>query len=190
MIRRFGGHIQGSNVDPRIYSEEELNYWANYMIENYVKTRRASIVTCGGDWDESWLTNWFERNYHKLGFIEIQEEGTRTYKEIKVSQSFYGRPDFLVSRSGTWLRLEIECFSSRYKYMHDLSYAHFILCYEKDEEIPEIEVIELRRILGCDNIINESEWLQYLDVTDETFQKANDAKIMESIAKTWSERTW
>lgn len=91
------------------------------------------------DWSEQTLSNWFKQNYSIFGFCSILEERTEEYNTIKAQLGFSGWPDFLCLRENVWLRVELECFSSRYRYMHRPDYADIVIAYEIDEKIPNVE---------------------------------------------------
>jgi hypothetical protein len=131
------------------------------------------------DWNESFLGNWFMENFGKLDFQEIFVHRSKPYMDLKAKMNFYGFPDFLAKRKGKMLRVELECFSSQFKYMHQTDYCEVVLCYEIDEVISNMEVHELKRILGYENIINNSEIFDYMYIRYEDFRKEFDYKAMK-----------
>jgi hypothetical protein len=127
-------------------------------------------------WSECFLGNWFVDNFHMLDFQEIFEQRSKPYMDLKAKLNFHGFPDFLATRKGKLLRVELECFSSLFWYMHQADYCEVVLCYDHDGTIEDMEVHDLKGILGYENIINKSEifeymYLQYGDFRQEIIEK-------------------
>ena len=142
-------------------------------LREYIKRRMVFIVPIHG-WSEFFLHDWFARNYKSLGFTTVAIDRSPQYMLLKSKMNFYGYPDFLGKRDDKWLRIEIESFSSQYKYSHSPEYADAILCYEKDEEYNGIEIYEFKTILGFKDIINLSEIYEYLYIHDDEFREEHD----------------
>jgi len=180
MLKRWGkdlvdrGHISGKALDKM----DLPKYIAKIRADTTAK--KVYVVEEKG-WSEWFLTNWFKDNYEQLRFTKIWDEGTQEYNELKKKMNFYGRPDFLGERQGNVLKIELECFSSLYKFMHQKGYADVVLCYSIDEIIPDIELYDLKGILGYQDIINTLELADYLYLTDTEFRVEMDDLIMDEI---------
>lgn len=135
------------------------------------------------DWSESFLGNWFIKNFSRLDFQEIFEQRSKPYMDLKAKMNFYGYPDFLATRKGKTLRVELECFSSQFKYMHQADYCEVVLCYEVDEVISNMELYELKGILGYENIINKREIFDYMYLQYEDFRKEFQHEAMEEAMR-------
>ena len=154
-----------------------------------VEEKKVYVVDEDG-WSECFLSNWFADNFHVLDFQEIFEQRSKPYMDLKAKLNFHGFPDFLATRKGKLLRVELECFSSLFWYMHQADYCEVALCYDHDGIIEGMEVHDLKGILGYENIINKSEifeymYLQYEDFRQEIMDKNQELmkKSMESMGR-------
>jgi len=128
-----------------------------------VKSKKVYVVDARC-WTEAFLCSWFKKNFGMLGFLEVFEEHTLVYNQLKKEMQFYGYPDYLAkTKDNKIVRVEIEVFSSNYH--HGTNYCEIMLCYASDVKIPDITTYELKTLLGCEEIINKTEILQYLFFT-------------------------
>jgi len=192
-LKRFGNSIVGTNVNLRVLEEMDLKKYLE-RVHNHVKEKKVFVVDydsmCvgSGGWSERWLSEWFEKNYRTLGFDKVLRERTPEYKKKKALIGFYGYPDYLGKTKGCWIRVEIEVFSSRFRYNHTTNYAEVVLCYEANEPIEGVRLLALKDLIGCSNIINSGEIWDYLYVVDTEFRNEMENKTMQSIAKIMKER--
>lgn len=181
MLKRFGTYLVGGCCyvpDALLRKTNIKEYLVRFRQD--IKDKKVYVVDDMG-WSESFLGNWFMENFGKLDFQEIFVHNSKPYMDLKAKMNFYGFPDFLGKRKGKMLRVELECFSSQFKYMHKTDYCEIVLCYEIDEVISNIEVHELKRILGYENIINKREILDYMYIQYEDFRKELIEKASEEV---------
>ncbi len=181
LIKRFGRLITEPLIGYSLLKEIDT---AKYIakLDGFISSKKIFVVD-SVDWNENWLSEWFCKNHQQLGFSEIHQEDTLEYNELKKKLGFWGKPDFLGLRDGKWLRIEIECFSKEYTYMHGLGYADVLLCYEKNVEVEGIETHELRAILNVENILVKMEIWAYLYLADCEFKNEYDKQIAKSMKK-------
>lgn len=118
---------------------------------------------------EDTVEKWFLDNYRKLGFIKIRktEEGIRD------------PGDYAGLRSGKWIRIELETFSSGFFLHKDeiRDKIDMVICLEKqtsrldwkNRELQSKEVIELKKVWGT-KLIHENYIYDFLYDQDEDFR--------------------
>ena len=180
-LKRFGKQLVGANVEYTVLKDMDIAKYSA-RLRMHIREKRVFIVEEMG-WTEWYLTEWFAGHFKELGFEEILEERSKPYMKLKKVMQFYGYPDFLGKKSGKWLKVELECFSSLFKYMHAPNYADVVLCYEIDEQIPNMEMFELKRIVGAENIINRLEVFDYLYLVEDEFREENQKLCMQQLAE-------
>ena len=182
-IKRFGTNIQGIYLSNQIINEMNWEYYIG-KVRKYAKSNKVCIVkmpSCHVSWIEEPLCEWFEENFIKLGFEKIIKEKTSDYMALKEKMGFYGYPDYLAFRNGRWIRVEVECFSEQYLCTHSLDYADVILCYDITKPIPNKEVVSLREIMGCEEIINQWEIPEFLYLYDKEFKKDYNKRMFKHL---------
>lgn len=124
-------------------------------------------------WYEYPLCNWFIDHFRQLGFDEIRSEHIEAYNSLKDKLGFFGFPDFLTLKNDKWLRVEVEVFSSSFHYNHKPNYCDVILCYDHTggDFREEMEIISLRELNGCKEIIAFFEIPEFLYVYDIEFRE-------------------
>ena len=183
MLKRFGTQLVGGCGYINHATLQKTNikkYLAKFR--QAVKEKKVYVVD-DTDWSESFLGEWFIENYSTLDFQEVFEERSKPYMDLKAKLNFYGFPDFLATREGKILRVELECFSSQFKYMHNAGYCEVVLCYEADEVIEDVEIHELKRILGYENIINKREIIDYMYIQYADFKRELDIESQDEAMK-------
>ena len=84
--------------------------------------------------DESDLSNWFKKNYRKLGFSKIIKDNGGKF------------PDFIMMKNNKKVRVELEVFSSNFiQHNHLISKVDKIICAYKDVEL-KIPIIEIENV--------------------------------------------
>ena len=93
------------------------------------------------------VSNWFLKNYEKVGFESI------------IKGQYNRTPDFFVYRNGEKVGVEIEQYSSDFfKHGHDPNIVDFVVCFEKNREIPGVEIITIDE----DDVIGYQELETYI----------------------------
>lgn len=193
-IKRFGKQIVDSQylgIDGWKFLDENVGkYMARLRIfeENktvYVVEEQKSRH----GWYEYYLCNWFIDHFKELGFDEICSEHTEAYDSLKDKLGFFGFPDFLALKDGKWLRVEVEVFSSSFHYNHKPDYCDVILCYDNPSgDFPEeMEIISLRELNDCKEIIAFFEIPEFLHVYDTEFREEYKKWVERYVNKWWKE---
>jgi hypothetical protein len=174
-LHRCGKDLAGVYVNYRALRKMPKTSLRKYinLLREEVRQKKIYVVEENG-WFENLLSKWFKENYHLLNFQTIFEEKTKEYMEIKARQKFFGYPDFLAILNGEVVRVELECFSSLFKYMHSPDYCEVIVCYEIDEEVPNKVLYSMKDLLGYENIINKAEIYDYLYLINDEFRNELD----------------
>lgn len=188
-IRRLGKQIVGeaSILDFRIFEQIGIDRCVQKLKE-YQRKKIVYVVNWkwigyNRDWLEQPLCKWFKKHFKELGFDKILGERTKKYTKLKKKMGFWGYPDFLVSKGKNWYRLEVECFSSIFHSHHKTDYADIILCYDKDKEVEGIEIISLRKIKQCQEIINVLEIPSFLYIYDKEIAQEYRRRVIHSVAE-------
>ncbi len=88
-------------------------------------------VICGYEFE---VVNWIKEHYKELGYDQILEEKSNQF------------PDFVFSRNGQKIRVEVEVYSSSFlKHGHDFKEVDEVLCLIKDKELP-VKIIEIKAL--------------------------------------------
>ena len=183
MLKRFAGSIYGVSLSTEIVNKMDMGKCIASM-QRFIASKKVCVVRIPAfhvTWVEGPLCEWFEAHYLEIGFDRILKERTPEYLLLKEDFGFFGFPDYLVSRNGRWLRLEVECWSEQYKYTHSHNYADILLCYAETVKIDGVETIAYNVVEGYEDIINQYEVGEYLYLNDPDFQKEYDRLMDLSI---------
>jgi hypothetical protein len=183
LLKRFGMQLINGCGPISIKTLKKINFEKyRARFQNDVKNKKVYVVD-RDYWSEHFLFDWFMENFKKLNFEKVFVERSESYMDLKNRMMFYGYPDFLGKRNDKILRVEIECFSSQFKYMHKADYCEVVLCYEINEPIEHLEVHELKRILGYEEIINKSEIIDYMHIKYSDFKRELTKICMREASK-------
>lgn len=185
MLKRYGrtlifDYYITCTIRDNVKKMDTEKYLARFRRD--VEEKTVYVVDEDG-WSECFLSNWFADNFRMLDFQEVFEQRSKPYMDLKAKLDFHGFPDFLATRKGKLLRVELECFSSLFRYNHQADFCEVVLCYDHDGIIEGMEVHDLKGILGYENIINKNEIFEYMYLQYEDFRQEIIDKNQELMLK-------
>ncbi|MCU0642627.1 MAG: hypothetical protein MUF61_03595, partial [archaeon] len=84
--------------------------------------------------DESDLSNWFKKNYKKIGFSKIIKDNGGRF------------PDFIMIKDNKTVKVELEVSSSNFtQHKHQISKVDIVVCANKDADLG-VPIIEIEKV--------------------------------------------